>query len=394
MKKALIGSPHGPGRYFAGAPTRDQAKRIFWPDLKAMTPKELLAGPPSEGELIIRLVNGSEIHVLGFDKPERAEGVPWDHGALDEYGNMKAKVWSENIRPALSDRQGTCDFTGVPEGRNHYYDLYRQAKAAGQEEGSEWAAFHWVSADILPASEIAAAKRDLDDLTFRQEYEASFVNFEGRAYYPFDEALHCGVLSYDRRRDLALCFDFNVSPGIAVIVQEQDLPSGQKGTGVIGEVHIPRNSNTVSVCRKIVSDWGGHAGLVECYGDATGGASGSAKVQGSDWDLIKRELSQVYGDRLRFRVPASNPRERSRLNAVNSRLKSGAGEVRLMVDAARAPNLVKDFEGVTLLKGGAGEIDKKRDPALTHMTDALGYYIEREFPVSGGAKIQSQEIFL
>jgi hypothetical protein len=48
-------------------------------------------------------------------------------------------------------------------------------------------------------------------------------------------------------------------------------------------------------------------------------------------------------------------RERVRLNAVNSRLKSAAGDIRLMVDPVKAPHVVKDFEGVRLLEGGSGE---------------------------------------
>ena len=43
--------------------------------------------------------------------------------------------------------------------------------------------------------------------------------------------------------------------------------------------------------------------------------------------------------------------------------------------------MVKDFEGVKLLEGGSGEIDKKADPMLTHLTDGIGYYIAKEFPI-------------
>jgi hypothetical protein len=75
---------------------------------------------------------------------------------------------------------------------------------------------------------------------------------------------------------------------------------------------------------------------------------------------------------------------RDRLNAVNSRLRSSSGVVRLLVDPARAPNVVKDFEGVTLLKGGSGEIDKKGSEAkgLTHLTDAIGYYISEAHSIA------------
>lgn len=385
IKRALRGTKFPGARFFAAAPTRDQAKRIYWDDLKRMIPAHFMAGKPSESELVIRLINASELHVLGMDKPERFEGSPWDGGVLDEFANMKPQAWQANVRPALSDRQGWCDLIGVPEGRNHYYDQYKLALAEVAERGnaSEWGAFTWKSSDILPASEIAAAKRDLDPLTFEQEYEASFVNFVGRAYYPFDEAVHCAKLShlYNPNAPLVIMFDFNVDPGVAAIAQEVMLPGGLLGTAIIGEVWIPANSNTPAVCRKIVSDWGEHRGLVICFGDATGGAEGSAKVEGSDWALVKKHLAPTFKGRLLFEVPESNPRERVRVNAVNSRLRSADGLVRLMVDPHKAGHVVKDLEGVRLLEGGAGEIDKKRDPKLTHISDAVGYYIAKMFPL-------------
>lgn len=115
-----------------------------------------------------------------------------------------------------------------------------------------------------------------------------------------------------------------------------------------------------------------------CYGDATGGSRGSAKVAGSDWDLIRAEF-RGSGLNVNYDVPSANPPERARVNAVNTRLKSATGEIRLMVDKQAAPNVVRDLEGVVLLKGGSGEIDKKATPELTHISDALGYYIHRRF---------------
>jgi len=385
--KALKGSPYMDGRYFAAAPTRDQAKRIYWKDLKMLTPPWLMGGPPSESNLMIPLINGSEIHVLGMDKPERVEGSPWDHGILDEIGNMKPDTWPEHVRPALADRHGSCDFIGVPEGRNHYYDLYKNAQA---DDTGNWGVFHWMSSDILPEEEIEQAKLDLDELTFQQEFGGLFVMFSGAAYYNFDEKRNQGAYRqfYDRKKPLVFCFDFNESPGVAAIIQELPIKISKKHlylvgktfSAVIGEVHIPRNSNTIKVCDKLWEDWKRHRGPVICYGDSTGGAGGSAKVQGSDWDLVKKVLKSKFGDRISFRVPKQNPRERARVNAVNSRLKNTVGQVFLGVDPKHAPMTVKDFEGVRVVEGGTGEIDKS-DKMLTHLTDAIGYYIAYEYPV-------------
>lgn len=410
VRRAIEGTQHFPARFFAAAPTHAQAKRLYWSDLKALIPSPLLAGKPSESELVIRLVNGAEIYVLGMDAPERIEGSPWDGGILDEYANMKGRAWGEHVRPALADRNGWCWLVGVPEGRNHYYDRWRFAQA---DTSGEWAAFTWHSADILDAAEIEAARRDLDPLVFRQEYEGSFVSFEGRAYYGFDETRNAAPLHYDPTRDLIIALDFNVAPGVAAVAQEQPLPRRNPfggwshssayptGTGWIGEVWIPRASNTELVCRRLLADWGQHAGLVFVYGDATGGGRGTAALDGSDVELVERFLRTGFpsdglpgfGDRLRMRFERSNPSERARVNAVNTRLHNSTGEVRMMVDPTRAPHLVRDFEGVLTVEGGSGELLKKPGSDLTHISDAAGYYVASQYPVTPRTA-STQEVLL
>ena len=378
--RALSETKWPDANFFAAAPTRAQAKFIYWTDLKNNIPKKFIT-KVDESHLIISLVNGARIFVLGMDKPERAEGIAWNGGILDEYGNMKKTVWTEHLRPVCADRGAWIDFIGVPEGRNHYFDLY--SAALMPENALDWAVFEWWTEEVLPLylgieaaeSEIAAAKRDMDPLTFDQEFRGSFVTFEGRAYYQFDRKKHCcKTLEYDPKHDLILCFDFNRAPGVAAILQEQEI-----GTCAIGEVFIPKNSNTGSVCRKIIADWGEHLGKVYVYGDATGGAKGSAKVAGSDWDIVEDYLEPAFHDGIVMEVPKSNPRERARVNAVNSRLESASGEVNFFVDPGKSPMLARDLDSVVTLAGGSGEIDKDHDSSLTHISDAVGYYLEREF---------------
>lgn len=380
VKAALRGTAFPRPSFFAGAPTRDQAKRIFWDDLKAMVPRWAMQGTPSESELMIRLITGAELWVIGLDKPERIEGKAWDGGVITEIANCKAHAWQENIRPVFADRHGWAILEGVPEGRNFYYDLHSFALA---DQSGEWDGFHWTSADILPAEEIIAARRDLDELSFQQEFEASFVNFRGRAYYAFDRATHAAKpLPYNPRDPLILCFDFNVAPGVAAVAQETKLPNGKIGTAIIGEVWIENNSNTEAVCRRLILDWGGHEGRIMLYGDSTGGSRGSAKLAGSDWEIIKREMNKHFGSARVFdRVPRENPSERARINAMNTRIRNGDSEVHFMIDPRRCPQTIKDFEGTILLAGGSGEIDKKADPMRSHLSDSVGYYVTREFPI-------------
>ena len=69
---------------------------------------------------------------------------------------------------------------------------------------------------------------------------------------------------------------------------------------------------------------------------------------------------------------------------MNSRCCSVSGIRRLMVDAVAAPKLIEDLEQLCILEGSAGEIDTKKNPAISHLSDALTYYIEEEFPLDSG----------
>jgi len=391
-------------RYIYTAPTYQQARRIFWNDIKRMIPNWALAGQNPrtairESDLSIRLHNGAEILVSGLDVPERIEGVAVDWICVDEIGNCHPEAWGEHVRPMLSERNGSAWVIGVPEGRNHYWQMAQKA----QEDASGLWSFHtWTSATVLPPEEIEIAKAELDQRTFEQEYCASFLDPTGRVYYGFRRELHAAErLSYDPALPLILCFDFNVAPGVCVIAQEQTYRGSNAAvaptfTAIIDEVWIPADSNTQRVCREIIERYGSHPSDVIAYGDATGGAKGTAKVEGSDWDIVRRCLEPTFGSktfpaacgakvihtpsRFEIRVPPSNPRERVRINATNSRLQSADGKVHLLVDP-RCTHTIQDLEGVSY-RQGTSEIDKKSSPMLTHLSDAVGYYVAYEFPMT------------
>ena len=376
--------------YVFAAPTTKQAKKIFWNDLKALVrgldPR--LIHKINESDLAIYLRTGTEICVVGLDAPARIEGRPIDWICIDEMGSVKPGVWDVNIRPALSTlgRPGKAVIIGVPRGRNHYYKLYQKAVLLSETSPKEWAAFTWSAEDILDPAEIQSAKDSLDELTYNQEYRASFLNFSGRAYYAFG-VWNVESVTYDPTLPLIFTFDFNAAPGTASVWQEQfykgskpEVDRSEPVSMKLKEVWIPQNSNTPMVCRKLLSMFGDHPGFVYCYGDATGGAKGSAKVEGSDWDLIRDTLRPVYGARLKMRVPDGNPRERPRINSVNCRLKSVSGVVRTLIDPSCVQSIM-DFEGVTVIEGSDGELDKDADPDRTHLSDGDGYYIHYKHPM-------------
>lgn len=375
------------GWFVFAAPTRDQARGIYWKKLRGLVPRSIIRRV-YEGRLEIELKTGTTISVVGMDKPYRIEGRPLDHIVLDEFGNMKPTVWDENVMPALGTPgrpPGTASIIGVPEGRNHYFDLYEKAR-----KWDDWEAFHWLSADIVDPAVIANAKATQDPVVYAQEWEAAFVNFTGLAYYNFQRNVHARThLRYLPGRPIFACFDFNYAPGTATIMQEQPASTyperrdlADEVVAALGEVYIPRNSTSEIVSRRLLRDWGDHDGDVLLYGDATGGAKGSAKVKGSDWDLVRNILKPHFKRRLKSRVPKANPYERARINAVNSSLLSADGRIRHLVDPS-CEHLIRDYEGVTTVEGGSGELDKDRDSTLTHPSDGVGYCLWKRHPLGG-----------
>lgn len=380
------------------APTYVQAKRIIWKKLKQqLYALNWLEGKPNETELTLVLRSGSIIQLFGAENYDAMRGLEFDHVACDEFAFWDPEAWNEVIRQTLANTRGSADFASSTYGRNQFYDFYGRG-VSGDAEWGDWSSFHYTTAQggMVALEEIEAARYELDELTYQQEYEASFVNFAGRVYYCFTEQNYAR-LTYDPDDDLVFCFDFNVSPGVAVVIQEQFLPfpSSKFGTGIIDEVYIPKNSNTKYVCERLIEKYKGHKGRILAYGDATGGNRVASSLLGSDWDIINSMLHSAFPSRYHQRVGRKNPLERARVNTLNSRIKSLEGDIRLMVDASKAPYTIKDLEGTRILDGSNGRIDKSKrgdNSQFSHLTDALGYYTHYEF--SGEYKVTSKPFAL
>ena len=366
-------------RGFVSAPTRQQAKDLYWSTLKRIIPRNLISHI-SEVELFIKLVTNAEIHVEGLDRMERIEGQPWNEMWIDETDDTKFEEIEEHIIPMIADRQARLGYGGVPNGRTKLYELSKRPDVAF---------FSWKSIDVFPlymgedlAHEmIAKARARMDPRMFRQEFEASFETLEGRIYYSFQRPIHVKqnlMNLYHPDMDLILAFDFNVSPGTCGIGLFQD-----GATYIIGEVHIPKNSNTPAVCRKVIEDWGGHKGRLYLYGDPSGGnRSTQVATNRGDWEVVIRELSQHFdAGQLVECVAHGHPPVRDSINSTNAQFMAANGDMSVYIDET-CEWTIEDFDSVVALKGSAGEIDKS-DLNLTHHSDAWRYYFHHEFPITG-----------
>lgn len=349
-----------PVRMFLAAPTLDQARQIYWDDIKALVPDAWKA-KVSETRLEIVTHWGAMLRVVGFDKPKRIEGIPWDWCAIDEMADCPPRCFALNVRPALSTlgREGGADLVGVPDevGRNQaeYEEMYEyglrwrpgldqltedQLRAEGADP--EVCSFHWASADILGAKEIAALRRGLDAFAFEQEMGGRFVTSGGKACPQFDKRVHVDVenywCEYSSRLPLDWALDFGAANGASLLLQ------GYRGhVWVMDEVHFD-NEGATDVQWQAVEQligqrgYGTHHGL-RIFGDAAGQFRSSPTGQ-SDYDLLAERTSKLP---VEWHNLDRNPLVKDTLNSVRGRLATADGVVHLHVHK-RCKRLIADLQ--------------------------------------------------
>lgn len=161
------------------APNYPTADRIIWPDLKRALSKAWIA--KSETEHHIELPGGGSITVKSADNPDSLRGAGLDGLVFDEAAFAGPNVWSEVLRPMLSDRQGWAMFLTTPNGCNWFYDLFH---AALDKQG--WERWRCPSSEnpLMTPEELALARAE-GPRAFVQEYEANFTE-EAGAKFPIE----------------------------------------------------------------------------------------------------------------------------------------------------------------------------------------------------------------
>lgn len=122
---------------------------------------------------------GGEVGVRSADNPDSLRGEGLDFLVMDECAYIRERAWMEALRPALSDRTGGAMFISTPAGRNWFWRLYQ--RAATDDEWAAWS-FPTSANPYIATSEIDAARGNLPEQTFRQEYLAEFIEDAGLVF--------------------------------------------------------------------------------------------------------------------------------------------------------------------------------------------------------------------
>lgn len=351
------------GLHYYIAPSYVMAKQIAWRLLKELALD--YAVKVNESDLMIEFRNGGIIQLKGAENRDSLRGVSLSSACMDEFAYTAYEVWSEVIRPATSDRQAPVLFITSPAGWSWAKDTYDYAISGKDDNWRGWTFTTAEGGNVAP-EEIEAARRELPEKTFKQEYLASFETLSNRVYSNFDRAAHVtkDTATIEDAAELYIGLDFNVDPmsaAVGVKVADQ--------LHIVDEVCLP-NSNTQEMAQEIQARYPKHK--IRAYPDPAGRARKTSAAGGvTDFTILEQSGFRVT-------APRKHPAVADRINEVQALLKNASGEMRLFIHP-RCEQLIKGLDGMTY-KPGQSVPDKSL--GLDHITDALGYLIHSEFPIS------------
>ena len=341
------------------APSYRMAKQIAWEDLKTMLKEKNWAKKINESDLSITLVNGSVIYLRSADNPDSIRGIGLDYVVLDEAADISEDAWRAVIRPTLSDREGDAMIISTPKGRGWLYDIYNDAKHL-----PDWNSWQFTTAEggIVSKEELQQAKQDLDERTYKQEYEAQFVDYSGLIYYAFGEHnIKDLKFSNDQFTTLNIGADHNVDPGCAVIAFQH-----ANGLHVFDEVEI-YGTDTAEMAREILQRYPNRRYI--CYPDASGAQRRSSAVGGITDHIIWKN----HGFQLK--VGSINPAVKDRIASVNSVCKKQ--NMRLTI-SPKCSKIINALRKHVYKEGTRQPIKGEYD----HFCDALGYMVNHLYPLT------------
>ena len=177
------------GLYWIVSPTYKSSKMIHWRSLANEIPKDWIE-KKNEVELSITLKNGSIIELRGAENPDSLRGVKLRGLVIDEIASIRNWdwLWSEVLRPTLTDYKAPAVFISTPKGYNHFYKLFQD----GQGSDPQYKSWRFTSYDnpFISKEEIDNAKSELTEDVFAQEYLADFRKHTGLVYKSFERDTH------------------------------------------------------------------------------------------------------------------------------------------------------------------------------------------------------------
>ena len=170
------------------APTYDIAD-IGFEVVSDIIPRPLVDGDPKKTKpKAIDLINGSRISFRSADREDSLRGEGIDLLILDEAAMIADRAWQKELRPTLSDTLGDMIAISTPKGRNWFFEYFERGTSDDYPDVESWQSATYDNPHV-PDSEIDAAREELPERVFEQEYLAKFLDESGGVFTDLDERL-------------------------------------------------------------------------------------------------------------------------------------------------------------------------------------------------------------
>lgn len=189
-----------------------------WRDFRRLLHPVIAA--KNEQDRRIELVTGGVIEFWSLEDPDAGRGRKYRRVVIDEAAMVRnlEESWSNAIRPTLTDYEGDADLYSTPKGRNFFWKAYTWG-----EDGAnlDWYAVRMptISNPFIKPAEVEAARTQLPERVFQQEYLAEFLDDAGGVFRGVSYAVDAGRTEDEPPRartrycagvDLARTQDFTV----------------------------------------------------------------------------------------------------------------------------------------------------------------------------------------
>ncbi|MCX7799508.1 MAG: hypothetical protein N2109_04115 [Fimbriimonadales bacterium] len=185
-----------PTRQLVVAPTLDQARLLFQRALDLLEAVPGPAPPKVRWTPYPALQLGPHRLAARSGHVARAlRGNEATHIVVDEAAFVPEELVADVLMPMLATTDGRLTLISTPKGRNHFWRFFRMGEADGRRVWSRRAPSR---ESPLVSREFLEAQRSLiSDRAFRVEYEAEFVDSEGRVF-PAEAVDRCLVAELPR----------------------------------------------------------------------------------------------------------------------------------------------------------------------------------------------------
>lgn len=358
-----------PGRMgLVGAPTYPMLRDSTQATLFEILERDRIPYEHNKAENVLTMTDTrSRVVFRAVDDYERLRGTNLAWFGVDELTYTPQEAWLR-LEGRLRDPRAKqlCGFAvWTPKGYDWVYQKFVAEPVAGYETIVAQAFENRHLLDKVPDF-YERLKSSYDEHLYRQEVLGQYLTLlGGLVYTAFRRAEHVTDLAPAAGAPLLWALDFNVDPMASVVAQEVG-----DTIHVLDEI-VLRHASTQEACEEFERRFPNIRRKVVVYGDASGNQRQTTGT--TDYEAIEAFFKAHWLAPVEYKVPRSNPPVRERVALMNSKLRSAAGQVQLLVDH-KCKELVKDFEQVSY-RADSGVIDKDRDRRRTHLSDALGYLV-------------------